>query len=87
MGGMKITTEDIQSLAAKLDALSDEEKMALRIAVASSQDGEVAGFGERTDPRGVSLHFDKIEWVWKAPAGLEAIKPDGKGFLDYEWIA
>lgn len=85
---MRITREDIDSLAAKLHALSGEEKLALRLAVAAGHDGEVAGFGQRLERDDVAFHFDKIEWVWKAPAGLEALnRSDGQSLLDYDWIA
>lgn len=85
---MKITQHDIDSLADKLNALADEEKLALRVLVAGTVDDEVVGFGQpRERPAGLTLPFEKVEWVWKAPAGTEAVgSGQGKSLLDYDWI-
>lgn len=87
---MKITQRDIDSLMAKLNALTDGEKLALRVAVASAVDpDDVVGFARDIKPTELaSLHFDRIDWVWKAPAGTDSnMTAPGRGLLDYEWIA
>ena len=57
---MEFTQADIDSLARKLDALSDGEKAALAAAVERHAGDEVSGFQFDQRPLG-SLHFDKLE--------------------------
>ena len=74
---MEFTQSDIDSLAEKLDQLSDGEKAALSAAIERHTAGDdVAGFGA-DQPGTLSLHFDKIEWVYTP--GILGVPYGGEG--------